>query len=492
MKNYRLTNYLLILLMILALNSLLMGQEVLTLSKSIDYASENSPSIRESRLRLERSREMLKAQEASQKSQFSLSLNPVNYLKDREFNNLFSIYNTTETFQSSGIFSITQPIRWTDGTLALRDRFMWQSVKSEYNNSDSKTFNNNLYLSYTQPLFTYNRTEMEFRELELDLENTMLGYSMQLLSLEKDVASSFFTVFRQQMNLEISKEEYNNQKISYDIIKNKVDAGLAAMEELYQAELNLASSRSEYENQKVTLDNALDEFKLLLGISITEEITITADISDNPVVVELAGAIEYGISSRMEIRQREIDIENSQFEIIKTGSENEFKGDLTLSLGLIGTDEKLANMYNEPTENQQISLSLDIPIFDWGRQDALDKAAQSTWKISKLDLENEKNNIVLGVRKTYRSLLNLENQIEIAKQNEKNAKLTYEINLERYKNGDLTSLDLNMYQTQLSEKKLSLIDALINYKIELLNMKIQTLFDYENNTPVIPEFKKEK
>ena len=67
------------------------------------------------------------------------------------------------------------------------------------------------------------------------------------------------------------------------------------------------------------------------------------------------------------------------------------------------------------------------------------------------------------------------------------ADVAYEINLERYRNGDLTSLDLGMYQNQLSESKMALTNAIINYKIELLNLKIQTLYDFEKQVPIIPE-----
>ena len=68
----------------------------------------------------------------------------------------------------------------------------------------------------------------------------------------------------------------------------------------------------------------------------------------------------------------------------------------------------------------------------------------------------------------------------------KNAQLTYEVNEERYKNGDLTGMDLNLYQTQLSEQKMSLTTALIDYKLELLNMKIQTLWDFEEDMSYFP------
>ena len=468
------------------------AQQILSLEDAIEVAGKNSPAIQESELRLEQSRESLNAQQAALKSQFRLSLNPVNYQKDRQFNDLFSIYNTTQTFQSFGTFSITQPIIWTDATLSLVDRLQWQNVYSEFQDQYKRTFNNNLYLSLEQPLFTYNRTELQLKELELNLENTMLSYSIQKLALEKDVTQSFYNVYQQQMRLQIAEDENKNQENSYNIIKNKVDAGIAAMEELYQAELNLATSKSDLENQQVALDNALDDFKILIGISIYDEISIVANISESPVQVDLKKAIDNGLNQRMEIRQREIDIENAQNDIVRTESTNEFYGNLSLSLGLIGTAEKFNDLYKSPTENQRVSLSFEIPLFDWGEQESLENASQAAEKVTEINLTNEKNNIILGIRRSYRNLLNLENQIEIARQNEKNAQLTYEINLERYKNGDLTSLDLNMYQNQLSQSKMDLVNALINYKIELLNLKIQSLWDFAKQEPVVPEFKKNK
>jgi hypothetical protein len=48
-------------------------------------------------------------------------------------------------------------------------------------------------------------------------------------------------------------------------------------------------------------------------------------------------------------------------------------------------------------------------------------------------------------------------------------------------------MDLNLFQTQLSEKKMSYAQALIDYKVELLNLKIQTLYDFEQGKGIVPE-----
>lgn len=468
-------------------NSSGFSQTLLTLDKALEIAEINSPDIRHSRLNLARYEETLNAQYASYKSKFALSVTPLYYSHDREFNEFYSQWNTSETFRSSGAFTISQPIKFTDGILTVTDRLSYQNSYSEFSDQTNKAFSNNLYIQYDQPLFTYNRSKMQLDELELDYENAALSYSIQKLAIEKNVTQSFYNVFDSQMSLQIAEEEYKNQQTSYEIIKNKVDGGLSAREELYQAELNLMTSKSNLQNQQVALENAKDAFKQLIGVSLYEDIAVLADVSVPEVTVDMERAIDHALKNRMELRQREINIENSQFELIKTNAMNEFKGNVSVSVGLFGDDEKLQNIYAEPTDNQQVSVSFQIPIWDWGEKKARLKAAEASIESQKLYMEDENNTIIINIRSIYRNLQNLQTQIDIADQNQKNAELTYEINLERYRNGDLTSMDLSLFQNQLSEKKMAYSRALINYKIELLNLKIQSLWDFIENKSIVPE-----
>jgi outer membrane protein TolC len=83
--------------------------------------------------------------------------------------------------------------------------------------------------------------------------------------------------------------------------------------------------------------------------------------------------------------------------------------------------------------------------------------------------------------------MNQKRQIEIAEKSITNAELTYDINLERYRNGDLSSKDLQFYQLQLSQQRLSLVQALINNRLALLDLKIRTLWDFETNQSILDE-----
>ncbi len=464
------------------------AQVALTLDKSISIAGMNSPDIQRSLLNLTRYRESLNAQKASLKSQFSMDVNPVTFDQSRMFDNRFNKWFTNRNLQSYGTFRIDQPILWTDGTVSLVNRFGWQQNMSDFTGSveENKSFTNRLYLSYNQPLFTYNRMRLEMKELELNYENANISYALHKLNLEKNVTRFFYNVYLYQMSLDIARAELENTRRSYDIIKRKVDAGLSAKEELFQAELNLATARSTLENKKVDLENAKDEFKRFLGMNLNDSIVILADISVPHVQVDLDKAVQYGLSSRMELRQRQIDIESSQFQLVRTKAMNEFKGNLGVAIGIMGDDPSMGQIYDKPTNNPSVALSFRIPLFDWGEKKARIRAQEAVIQTGQLNYEEEKKQIIIDIRKVYRNLQNQLDQITIAKQNVKNAELTYEINLERYRNGDLTSMDLNLYQNQLSQKKMAYAQALINYKLELLNLKIQTLYDFEHQKPLVP------
>ena len=466
------------------------AQSLLTIDRSMDIAVENSPDMKQTELSLVRSQERLNAQRARLKSQFSITLDPFEYEKTNRFDQQTSEWFLNESASSGGTFAINQRILPTDGQLMLVNRFSYDYSFTESAfaaDPVSKTFNNRLYLQFTQPIFTYNRTKMETKTLELEYEASLIRYLLMRLTLERNVAQEFYSVYSNQMSLDIAKEDLKNNEESYEIIKNKVDGGLLALEELYQAEVNLATSRSGVYNAELNLENSKDQFKVLIGLPLDTAFLVAAEILADTVPVNQELAISHALANRMELRERQIDLENANFDLIVAKATNEFAGSVTASFGVQGNDEQFSNLFDTPTNTPAIGITFNIPIFDWGERKSEIRAAEASLESTQISYDVERKDIVMNIRSVVRSLKNLENQINIQRISVENAQLAYIINLERYRNGDLTSLDLGMYQNQLSESKLSLTNAIINYKIELLNLKIQTLYDFEKQIPIIPE-----
>lgn len=464
----------------------LTAQEILTLEKALEIAFEHSPSLIQSKLSLEQRQLNLKAQDASLKSQFSLDVNPFNYTRNNQYDSYNSRWYANESMSSSASLGIRQPIKWTDGTISLINDFSWQDASNRTDNRKNTSFNHNLSLRLEQPLFTYNRTKMQLKELEYALENAKISYAMQELNIEKQVTTQFYNVYQKQKDLNNAREEYNNQKQNYDIIKNKVEADLVAKEELFQAEVNMATSESSVYSAEINYENAKDNFKILLGMPLDEDVMVLPNTGINTIEVNSNDAVRYALEQRMEIRQKQITLEEDVFNIIRAKAENEFKGSISARIGLDALAGKIKNMYDSPTDNEQIGISLNIPIFDWGTKKARVKSSELAMESNQIDLDEQKKNITLEVRQICRNLPTLVRQIDIKKKSIENAEHTYEINLEKYRTGNLTGMELQQYQTQLTNAKQEYTNALISYKLELLNLKIQTLWDFENNKSYLP------
>ena len=464
------------------------AQISMTLDDALNYSIENSPELKTALMNLRRYKFSLTAQRASLKSKFSLTLNPISYSRNRYFESRLSEWYTNESFASSGTFSISQPILWTGATVSLNNKFGWQNNKSSLagGENDNSAYSNDLYLSVTQPLFRYNAIKLDLKNIELDYENAQINYALRRLTLENSITNQFYSVYTAQNNLEISKAELKDAEANFNIIKNKVDADLSTKDELYQAELNLATARSTVDNRIVSLENAKDDFKKILGIDIDTDIEIIAQVTAEPVSVDLGKAIANALSSRLELKQREISRTELDLQMKQIKETNSFNGELSLSIGIMGDNERLGDIYKTPTNNPRVSLSFNVPIFDWGERKARIKAQEIAIEMHNLETDEEKKAIEIALRQSYRNLNNLLTQISIAEKSVKNAQLTYDLNAERYRNGELTGMEMNQFQTQLSNKKMSYVSTVIEYKKELLNMKILTLYDFENNKPIIP------
>ena len=464
------------------------AQVKLTIEQALDIAEENNPDIKSSKLSYERTQYLLEASRIALKPQFSMSVNPFSYSQRRTFDSYQSAWYTTKNVASNGTFRTELPILLTDGTLSLSDRFGWQNDESttSIGKKITERFTNEIQLRYAQPIFTYNRRKMEMERLEFDHENSGINYALQRLRTEQSITSQFYSLYSAQNSLDISRAELENSQQNYKIISAKVEADLSAREELYQAEVNLSNAESSVESATVSLNNAKDALKRTLGMPMSEEIDVLADIKVLPILIDPEKAIQVGLASRMELRQREINIASSDMELIRVKASNEFSGNVSLALGITADDRYLGNIYDNPTQSPSISISFNVPIFDWGQRKARIHAQEAAQTIAQLDYANLKVDIEVAIRQSLRNLANLSTQISIAEKSVRNTELTYELNQVRYREGNVTGLQMSQYQAQLSNARSSYITAQIRYKNELLSLKILTLYDFENDKPIIP------
>ena len=250
--------------------------------------------------------------------------------------------------------------------------------------------------------------------------------------------------------------------------------------------MTLATNENSLADTETSYENTKDQFKQTLGLPLDIDISILPDIQIDSVHVDVNQAVKYALTQRMEIRQQQIAIEEGIFSLIEAKDNNKFKGSISARVGLMGQGDKFNGAFSKPDDNETIGITLTVPIWDWGARKANIRSTELSNENTEISNEEERKSIMLDVRQICRELPKLLRQIEIARQTVKNAERTYDINVEKYRSGTLTGMELKNQQTQLTDAKNSLTDAIISYKLKLLDLKIQTLWDYQNNRSYLP------
>ena len=462
------------------------AQEILTLEKALEIAYQQSPSLIQSKMSLEESELTLLQRKASLKSLFQFDLSPFNYSRSSSFEEISSTWNTYRTMSAGGNFSITQPLKWTDGTLTLSNDFNWQDAQNQSSNLTNTSFSNRLSLRLNQPIFTYNRTKIDLKQLEYALENAKISYAMAQLNIEKTVTSGFYNVYQSFKSLTDAREAFESAKQNYEITKNKVEQGLLPKEELFQSEVTLANNETSLYSAETNYESTKDQFKQTLGLPLEMDISVLTNTDITPVEVDQNLAIKYALEQRMEIRQKQISVEQGLFDLITAKATNEFKGNISAQVGLFGNGDKVKGAFTKPEDNESVGVTLTIPVWDWGTRKAAIRKAQIANENKDIDLAEYKKSVVLEIRQICRELPSLVKKIEIARKNVENAERTYDISVEKYRSGSLSGLDLKNQQDQLTSAKTEYTNTIISYKLKLLDLKIQTLWDFQTNTSYLP------
>jgi len=400
-------------------------------------------------------------------------------------------YYSSKVLKYEGNLTVNQPLP-TDGYLYMT---------SGLSNTDFSTLNKRTPRLFTtfglqQPLtslYGYNKVKSDLKLAELAYERSKKGLKREELNLFYLVSSSFYNVLSQQKGTEIARTNYDRQKEAYDVSQNKLKAGLIKEVEALQMEVDLAEAQNNYDLSIVNQGSALNQFKQLIGINFNDSVSISSKFNYEVVIVDVEKAVQLALQNRLEIREQEIYIEQNKINIKSQKSNGMIQSSLNLSYGKEGISyqginstipSSIKNSYSDyinRAPNYGISLTVKVPILDFGENKAKVKAAESTLKQIQLQkanvergIEREVRDLVAELNSSLKSLQSLEKNIVVAEK-------SFEITRLRYSDGDISSESLALERTRLNTAYKSHLSAYINYQLLLADIMRKTFYDFQKN-----------
>ena len=247
------------------------------------------------------------------------------------------------------------------------------------------------------------------------------------------------------------------------------------------------------------LQRSEDYFKQLIGLKLSDEIGVQTDFEIIKIDVDLEKALEYALVNRSEIRESEIALELAKINVKETDARSEIRGDIEAFYDITGISDPYLPYSSSPKtlwnssiddlkrrpNNKGVVFTLSVPLWDWGVNAAEVAASRTRLDDSKLALEDQRKTIVRQVQDVVGRLKESENRLEVLRQNQDVAQRAFDISLNRFNNGDITSQELALDRNRLTQAKFSYLNAYIDYKTAIADLKRKTMWDFEKNRSLI-------
>ncbi|HTX87834.1 MAG TPA: TolC family protein [Bacteroidales bacterium] len=396
-------------------------------------------------------------------------------------------YVTQEYVSYTGNLSVSQRIGWTGGTVFLNSGL--QRIDNLGDSLYTSYLSTPVNIGYSQPIFTFNPYRWDRKIEPMKYNEAKRKYLEDVEQISITTTNYFFDLLEAQVEKEIAQTNLANYDTLYRIAKGRYELGKIAENDLLGLELDFLEAQAAVENANLGLDNALFRFRSYLRLKDTTAIQLVPPVNINFFPIDATSAIDHAeknSSTAIDFQRRLLE---AQRDVRQAKMENRFDAQLTAVFGLTQTAATLPESYNNPMDQQQVSLGLSIPIVDWGVSRGKIKMAESQQEIVKNAVEQE---IIDFKRNVYLKVVQFnmqKNQLMIASKSDTVARKTYDVTKSRYLIGKINSiLDLNNAQIKADDARKNFYAALQTYWRSYFEIRKMTLFDFSNNLPLSFQF----
>jgi outer membrane protein len=393
------------------------------------------------------------------------------------------IYLQQQSVNYAGNLRLSQEIGFTGGNISLN------SGLSRTDNLLDSTLTSYLstpvYIKYTQPIFRFNSFKWDRKIKPLKYDQAKRKYLEDIEDINIMATNFFFALLQAQVEKKIAHTNLMNYDTLYKITQGRFQLGKIPQNQLLLYELSLLRAQLAVENANLSLEDALFNFKSFLRLQEDDSIVLEPPVHMKFFTVNPIKAIEEAsnnTSSAEDFRRKLLEADMSVNMAKMTGR---FDADLSAVFGYNQTALTLPDAYKSPQDLEQVSLSLNVPILDWGVARGRIKMAESQREIVKNQVEQGLIDFKQGIYRDVMKFNMQKNQLDIAAKADTVAKKSYKITQDRYMIGKISDFqELYTAQTEADNSENSFYAALLNYWQRYFGLRKMTLFDFEYQSPI--------
>ena len=394
----------------------------------------------------------------------------------------------------NGSLYVTQNIWPTGGTISVQSSldFMNQSGVGGVNQFMSIPIAINLQ----QPLFGINHLKWNRRIEPLRYREAQARFLSDTEEVAMKAVEKFFSLLMAGEQVRIAEQNVQTAEKLYEVAQAKRRMGSISENDVLQMKLDLLNARSDLTNSES--NRQAYQFALQSFLDVDEEIELISPDSVPSLSARAGG--ETGRISYEEVLDHALannafatTMRRCQLEAdysVAAAKANRQTITLNAQLGYTGVGDKLGGAYRDLLSNQVVSVGFIIPILDWGKRKGRLKMAESNREIVQGQLRQQAQEFRQSLFVLTEQFNNQAEQLRIASQADTIAQRRYYTNVETFKIGTISTLELSNAQTAKDQARLGRINQLYYYWRYYYQLRSIALWDFEKNCDITEDVEK--
>ena len=464
----------------------------LTLPQAIEMAKKQSPSARSARHTFLAQYWNYRYYRANYLPSLTLSSSP--YINN-EINKITqgdgtSLFLSQSQFGGDLSLSINQNIPLTGGTFFIRSSVNYlREMESKMNMFSTVPVS----IGYSQSLFGYNSLKWNRRIEPLRYAEAKKSYAETIELVSAQACNHFFNLATAQSNLSMALDNYANADTLYRMAQGRYKLGTITENEMLQLEIRRLSEEANAMDAQIAHEETLQQFRSFLGLGQDTFITLLLPDSVPDFTVPFPEALEMAMKNSPDPVYYERIRKEAGSNLANAKANAGLKADIYLQFGLSQTGNTLPGAYKRPMTQEYGSLTISLPILDWGRGRGKVRVARSQQELVEIQAQQGMEDFTHNVQKLVSQFNMQARKVRIARLTDRRARHRHTVAMRLYIMGQNTLLDLNDAIAEQNSAGRSYLYAMSTYWSLYYTLRSMTGYDFREHcsiTEQLPEIEK--
>lgn len=374
-----------------------------------------------------------------------------------------------------GAVNITQKLWPTGGTLSVESSLDYLH-QSGSGGSGNQFMSLPVAVTLSQPLFSVNHLKWNRRIEPLRYREAQARFLTETEQVAMQAISLYFGLLLAGEQVNIARQNLQTAEKLYEVAQAKRRMGTISENDVLQLRLDVLTARSALTNSESTRQARQFALRSFLDVEADIEPVVPEDVPQ--VRLDYDNVLNHALQNNalattMRRRQMEADY------AVASARANRQSINLYAQLGYTGTGDNMNSAYRNLLSNEVVSVGITVPLLDWGKRKGQRRMAESNRDIIQGQLRQQAQDFRQDIFILTEQFNNQAEQLRIACEADTIARRRYHTNVETFKIGSISTLELSDAQKSKDQARIGRIQQLFNYWYYYYQLRSIALWDFE-------------